>query len=233
MKSSSDLLSDDDLDWLDNFLLNRFDKTENDSHADEGVMCVSELDGFFTAVVSGPVMILPSVWMPVLWGDFQPEYANEEEVQTVLSLIMQHMNSIAATLMIQPDYFGPIFLERKVEDKIYTIVDEWCEGYMRGVNIAAEQWHMNETEMKILLAPVMAFSGELALQTHSNYQHAEIDNLQKAIRTNARDIHAYWLARRQNVAQVDSPFLRREQRIGRNESCPCGSGKKYKKCCLH
>jgi len=22
------------------------------------------------------------------------------------------------------------------------------------------------------------------------------------------------------------------QRVGRNESCPCGSGKKYKKCCL-
>jgi hypothetical protein len=26
--------------------------------------------------------------------------------------------------------------------------------------------------------------------------------------------------------------LRREPKIGRNEACPCGSGKKYKKCCL-
>jgi preprotein translocase subunit SecA len=25
--------------------------------------------------------------------------------------------------------------------------------------------------------------------------------------------------------------LRAESRIGRNEACPCGSGKKYKKCC--
>ncbi|MDR2090324.1 MAG: SEC-C domain-containing protein [Clostridiales bacterium] len=23
----------------------------------------------------------------------------------------------------------------------------------------------------------------------------------------------------------------REERIGRNDPCPCGSGKKYKKCC--
>jgi hypothetical protein len=30
------------------------------------------------------------------------------------------------------------------------------------------------------------------------------------------------------VAQV----LRRQPKIGRNASCPCGSGKKYKKCCL-
>jgi len=28
------------------------------------------------------------------------------------------------------------------------------------------------------------------------------------------------------------PFKREEPKIGRNEPCPCGSGKKYKKCCL-
>jgi len=28
------------------------------------------------------------------------------------------------------------------------------------------------------------------------------------------------------------PFKREELKIGRNEPCPCGSGKKYKKCCL-
>jgi uncharacterized protein YecA (UPF0149 family) len=25
----------------------------------------------------------------------------------------------------------------------------------------------------------------------------------------------------------------REQKVGRNEPCPCGSGKKYKKCCAN
>jgi len=28
------------------------------------------------------------------------------------------------------------------------------------------------------------------------------------------------------------PFKRETQKVGRNEPCPCGSGKKYKKCCL-
>lgn len=28
------------------------------------------------------------------------------------------------------------------------------------------------------------------------------------------------------------PFVREEPRVGRNDPCPCGSGKKYKKCCL-
>jgi preprotein translocase subunit SecA len=27
------------------------------------------------------------------------------------------------------------------------------------------------------------------------------------------------------------PVVRKDKKVGRNESCPCGSGKKYKKCC--
>lgn len=27
------------------------------------------------------------------------------------------------------------------------------------------------------------------------------------------------------------PYVRPEPKIGRNDPCPCGSGKKYKKCC--
>jgi preprotein translocase subunit SecA len=27
------------------------------------------------------------------------------------------------------------------------------------------------------------------------------------------------------------PFRRAEPKVGRNDECPCGSGKKYKKCC--
>jgi len=27
------------------------------------------------------------------------------------------------------------------------------------------------------------------------------------------------------------PFVREGQKIGRNQPCPCGSGKKYKQCC--
>lgn len=30
---------------------------------------------------------------------------------------------------------------------------------------------------------------------------------------------------------VQQPFVRQTPKIGRNDPCPCGSGKKYKKCC--
>jgi uncharacterized protein YecA (UPF0149 family) len=32
-------------------------------------------------------------------------------------------------------------------------------------------------------------------------------------------------------AQSRKPIEREEPKVGRNDPCPCGSGKKYKKCC--
>ena len=32
--------------------------------------------------------------------------------------------------------------------------------------------------------------------------------------------------------ELQQPFVRTEVKIGRNDPCPCGSGKKYKKCCM-
>ena len=33
-------------------------------------------------------------------------------------------------------------------------------------------------------------------------------------------------------AFTEKPFVRLEKKIGRNDPCPCGSGKKYKQCCM-
>ena len=31
--------------------------------------------------------------------------------------------------------------------------------------------------------------------------------------------------------EIQVPYYREEPKVGRNDPCPCGSGKKYKKCC--
>lgn len=33
--------------------------------------------------------------------------------------------------------------------------------------------------------------------------------------------------------QLEATYVRTQPKVGRNEPCPCGSGKKYKKCCLN
>ena len=36
---------------------------------------------------------------------------------------------------------------------------------------------------------------------------------------------------KQQTVEKPKPIVRSTQRVGRNDPCPCGSGKKYKKCC--
>ena len=223
-------LNDDEFELLDRFLLDRIDDADTQDQ-DEGILDISTLDGFFTAMVSGPVMIPPSQWLPAVWGDFEPVWENEKQFEKTLSLMMRHMNGIAVTLMEQPEAFEPVFFEREVEGNLYTIVDEWCEGYQRGVALAADQWVVGGQAMTTLLTPILAFTSATKWRAH-DFSDTEVDVIREAITPNVREIHGYWLARRHEHATAIEPVRRSEPRVGRNDPCPCGSGKKYKKCCL-
>jgi hypothetical protein len=122
-------LSQSEIEELDRFLLERIDEGAVTEDSDEGVFCVSELDGLFTAVVSGPVMIPPSGWLPAVWGDFEPVWDDMAEFERIFGLMARHMNELTGLLTIRPDDFAPLFEERVVQGRRYTIVDEWCENY--------------------------------------------------------------------------------------------------------
>ena len=232
MSEMFEILSESEIESLDQFLLNRIDENADTEGKDEGVFDISTLDGFFTAIVSGPIMIPPSQWLSAVWGDFEPIWESDNDFEFILLLMMRHMNGIAATLMEHPEDFEPLFLEREVEGKTYAIVDEWCEGYWRGVTLTADQWDFGEQEMGILLAPITAFTSETSWRGH-DFNESEVENIQNAIAPNVREIHAFWLARRSDQSPLPQPVRRQEQKVGRNDPCPCGSGKKFKKCCLH
>ena len=229
----SEPLDDDEIDRLDGFLLGRVDEDEWRDGMDEGVIDIAELDGLLTAVVSGPVTLPPSRWLPAVWGDFEPVWDSMAEAERMMTVLMRHVNSIAAHLIEEPESFEPLFLESEVDGKTFTIVDEWCEGYRRGVELAEAEWRAGDAEIMALLEPIYDFTEASAWPAHERAER-EIEALQRTIAPNVRAIHAYWLARRGAATTSASarPVQRAQPRVGRNEPCPCGSGKKYKKCCL-
>ncbi|MEW6595070.1 MAG: UPF0149 family protein [Thermodesulfobacteriota bacterium] len=231
MKNLSKPLTEKEIERLDNFLLDRINDDADTEGKEEGVLDISTLDGFFTAIVSGPATVMPSQWLPAIWGDFEPVWEDQQEFENIFSLMVRHMNVISATLMESPEDFEPIFFERKAEGRTYTIVDEWCDGYWRGVGLAAEQWQAAFDQLVQLLMPIVAFTEYTNWQAH-DLSHDEIDLLQKGIPGCVREIHAYWLARREESVPLAAPRPQRTARAGRNDPCPCGSGKKFKKCCL-
>ncbi|MFH1548630.1 MAG: SEC-C metal-binding domain-containing protein, partial [Candidatus Omnitrophota bacterium] len=61
------------------------------------------------------------------------------------------------------------------------------------------------------------------------FVHQDVDNLRRdAVISNQRPNPQ--ITRQQTEAK-GVPFRRTQAKVGRNDPCPCGSGKKYKKCC--
>lgn len=222
-------LTDQELDRLERLLLDRVDEDSVTEDSDEGVLDVSELDGLFTAIVSAPATVAPSRWLPVIWGDFEPTWRDVQDFEDALSLLARHMNDIAARLISEPEEFEPMYLERVVDGNRVLVVDEWCEGYMRGVALSANEWEAAPPHVADLLAPILAFTTDTNWRAHDIADPEEADRVRDSIASNVRAIHAYWLARR---GRDIAPFRRDKPRVGRNDPCPCGSGKKYKHCCL-
>ena len=73
MSNIFSMLSEEEIDLLNNFMLDRIDDDADTQGKDEGVLDISELDGLMTAIISGPILIQPSQWFPAVWGDFEPE----------------------------------------------------------------------------------------------------------------------------------------------------------------
>ena len=226
-------LDDQELARLDEFLLERMDDETADridaAGGDEGIIDISELDGFLTAIVSGPSVIVPSKWLPAVWGDEAPVWESMEQYQEIFELIIRHMNCIAAMLIHAPDDFEPMFEEREVEGKTHNIVDEWCCGYMRGIALDADAWIAAEPDISALLGPIRLWGTEEGWKRVDKMKQAERVREQNSIAGSVRALHAYWLKRR---TPQPGPVRRAAPKVGRNDPCPCGSGKKYKHCCL-
>jgi len=217
-------LSDIEYEELDDFLLS--------AEHDDAVLDLSEFDGFITAVVSGPTVIMPSTWMPALWGGEEnaPAWESIEDYQFIFGLMVRHMNMTSATLMDDPAGFEPMFLESTYDGRTSWVVDEWCAGYMRGVALYPES-AVTIPEMIELLAPIRQFAHPDGWDELEGKDRREIRALQEQIAPAVRAIHAYWLARRTPPDAAISTYVRAEPKVGRNDPCPCGSGRKHKRCC--
>lgn len=228
--SGGETLTDSDLAFLEQMLLKY--QTEY-SPAN-----LSSLHGFLTAIVSGPNMLPPSYWLPQLWGgeDMQPNWEEMGEVERFMGCLFSMMNNIVSMLMESSQKFSAMF----IGDDSYTDVSSWCFGYIEGVGLDDVAWDAlpNHLIMKV------KFLDELSVleQRVTGKERIALNNQVVGI---AEELHAYWLKQRSpqpsrsnrpipdNVVPIRPQQPVTSQKVGRNELCPCGSGKKFKKCCLH
>jgi uncharacterized protein len=199
-------------------------------------MMLEELDGFLAGVLASPDMIMPGQWLPHIWShggkpEMTPDFGSMEEYNRVLQLIMDHYNSIATSLL--PGHktgYEPILMFNEETGDAYCFM--WLLGFHRALATWPESWLkiMNSTdpEAKHALANlqrlVSIVKGSKGLTKKQIDELAEApDHLGEWIET-----LAWWRMQQSPIAPVSAHQAFKH--TGRNDLCPCGSGRKYKKC---
>lgn len=204
----------------------------------EDALNISSLHGFLTALAVGPTLVPPSQWLPTVWGEEEPIFDSEEDAQRIFSLLLRFYNSIGETLRKKPQKYVPLLFEEGLEDEPYLTAEDWCHGFSLGVGLCTEDWErlFEDDEARNLLAPIIAFTSADAMADVLSGLHGEADRdlLMAALPVSVVAMYEYWRDDRREFSKgfgLDSLPARSAPKVGRNDPCPCGSGKKYKKCC--
>ena len=227
--------TDKEIQELDQFLL--------DAEGIEESMDIATLDGFLTAIVCGPKTIMPSEWTRWVWdmesGEDAPEFKDQAQAQRILGLLMRHMNDIARTLHLAPDQYEPLLMENPNDGDPIPILDEWCSGFMKGVQLDQDGWLPVIGGKPDWVSTILLYGTEEGWEAlkKKNLSMEEHKALADGLAGMVRKIHLLWLEQRgKQIAQGNFPgVVRREpvrnpNKVGRNDPCPCGSGKKFKQC---
>lgn len=227
-------LSDEELDELDDFLA-------SDACSDE-TMLLDTLDGYLTAIVSGPVLIKPSEWLPRVWGPTardEPAFDTHAQAERIIVLIMRHMNGIIWRLQVDPDLFEPILSISSYPGggREYQDGEMWANGYMMGLQLRREHWKpfFDDPDAVEALRPIRLLGADDVTPEEEALTEtpAQREALSGKLAASVSAIYRFWLPYREAVAErtVATTFQRQHPKVGRNDPCPCGSGKKFKKCC--
>jgi uncharacterized protein len=202
----------------------------------EEVMLLEELDGFLAGIIVSPEMIPPSRWMPHIWsasgdGNHEPIFEDLDHANKILRLIMDHYNNIATSLLPDSGPYEPVFAhDQRNGDILWEL---WAEGFERAVNLAPECW-LNIPESGDRDA-TSALAGLRSLIAINNQTSTLPQSEQDRLTEEAPDLIgawvetlSYWRLASNPIAPI--PKSEVSKNIGRNDPCPCGSGRKYKKC---
>lgn len=202
------------------------------------------LDGLLVAIHAGPLLVAEEEWLPLVFGEAG---IPADLPADILGLIHQHDQWIAAEFqpkereqMDENPIYAPLIAHLAESEEPLTPEDEawlehigegWAAGFHAGMLLRVEEWEMGmdeDDELGDLIGDILMLEFG-----HHPYRQTEIlDRDTRADRIDElpwliEEIYFKWLERRFQVQTV----VNTTDKAGRNDPCPCGSGKKYKKCC--
>jgi uncharacterized protein len=206
-----------------------------------------QLAGFLFSLANGPELIPPSEWIPLVFNNQEALYETNDEAERVLEAMLTLYNDC-----IRERTGGIVSLPPGCEIRPWPMdnlsadapLSQWAQGFGMGYDYLAEVWNeytpdeLDEDFGALLMTLSFFTSPKLAEAYHQETKgtgsleqlaQSVIEIFPDAMREYAHLGRAIYQARLEtgDLDLASSGSLK----IGRNDPCPCGSGKKFKKCC--
>jgi uncharacterized protein len=198
----------------------------------EEPMLLTELDGFLTGLVVCPQPVDASEYMTVIWGidvDGVPRFDDPRDVQWFAGAVAARRDEIARDLA--RGKFQPI-LDTDARDG-EPMWEYWIDGFAEAIALRPEAWDQladdqagaepwSRMTMLIAIARGDSDLDSVAINAFEDHAVAELIDTVRCLYDSRK--HAPGPAA---IAAAATGVAK----IGRNEPCACGSGRKHKLCC--
>lgn len=219
--------------------LRRLDAALTGLPIESEAMLLSELDGFLVGVVVCPELIMPGEWLPEVFGseDDRGVFESADDVKSLLDLIMRHYNTVIRDL--EHGRFAPIYdVDERNGDVLWEL---WMSGFSRAMTLRPDSWdaivdgndELAAGSMKtMMILSIFAdgtSDGVKALRQDIGAEAIDelLNNAPDLVPSLVRALHR-WRLESGVPRCAEGPL---GGKVGRNVPCPCGSGRKYKRCC--
>jgi uncharacterized protein len=195
-----------------------------------GCMSFEHVDGFFSGLLAGPVGAqldehLPTIWTSADGEQAGPTYDSPEQASYVDALLRRHWNTIHLRLDGGYPHRPTLIAAGERERARY-----WAGGFFRAVASQSKEWQSRASEPSIgeLSNLILTLGADPEkLPKHDRITAQLRDQLVETLPKRLVTVHHAWRGLANPFPEPPS-FGRK---VGRNERCPCGSGKKFKHCC--
>jgi uncharacterized protein len=204
-----------------------------------------EVQGFLFAVACAPDLVRPSEWMPEIFGGQEAGFETLEEAQAVLPELMSLYNVVNASARSER---AALPADCRFRRSALANLDEgapisqWSRGFVRGHEWLEDEWdryvpdELDQDFAMALMTLSFFASRRLAEGYLEELRRTDLEEAARLFRRAFPDALAEYAGLGRSIEQaLREQALKDETRrrvtVGRNDPCPCGSGRKYKKCC--
>jgi uncharacterized protein len=214
---------------------------------DRDPLDVVMLDGFLAGVLLQPDAVAPGAWLPFVFDKEGREpglAADAPQVRRMTGLIMRRHDELAACIAAREPFDPILFAPEDAEGEplagkaAIEALAPWAIGFMDALDVfpALLERHGEDERAAIALTGILrhlpldpddADEGAALIERQralldEEAPLADLDDAIAALVDSALDLA--------DVTRPRRPVTRASSKVGRNDPCPCGSGRKFKNC---